>query len=129
MNVIIITAKGGNTSLTNKNLINVNGFPVLSYVINAARNSSRCNKIYITTECDSIKHLAKLFNIDIIDRPLELSQSSSLHRDVIEHAVKSVKSLNSDLNNVVVLLGNTVMIDSKLIDLAFLNLKIMTVIQ
>lgn len=123
MNVIIITAKGGNTSLTNKNLINVGGKPVLNYVINAAKNSFKADKIYISTECKLIKKLAQFNNIDIIDRPEYLSQPNSLHKDVIEHAVRFIKDSNPNLNNVVVLLGNTVMINSDLIDLAFSEMQ------
>lgn len=123
MNVVIITAKGNNTSLTNKNMLQVGGQPVLYYVIQAAKRAEKVNKIYLSTEDEGMKRFAQENGIDLIDRPQHLSQPESLHKDVIEHAVRQVQSVHPDLQNCMVLLGNTVMISKELIDTAFTMLE------
>jgi len=52
----------------------------------------------------------------IIWRPAELSDDHVNHGDVIKHAVEWVAERYADLKNVVLLLGNTVMLDGELID-------------
>ncbi|GHB92096.1 NTP transferase domain-containing protein [Cerasicoccus arenae] len=118
-NAVILTAKGGNHSVGNKNVIPVQNVPVMSYPLRAAKHSRHCEAIYVTTEDPYISHIARMEGAEIIDRPAELSQSSSLHKDVIKHAVEAVTLLHPELENVIILLGNTVMVTPGIIDRAF----------
>lgn len=118
-NVVIVTAKGGNNSIQNKNLIPVLGNPVMCYPIRAAKQSAKTHSIFLSTEDPLIKDIGKKEDIQIIDRPFELSQPESQHKDVIKHAVEEVSKLHPELENVIVLLGNTVMIHPALIDKCF----------
>jgi CMP-N-acetylneuraminic acid synthetase len=107
----IITAKGGNQSIPDKNLIDINGRPVISYNILAAKNAKLVDDVYVTTECPKIKDVALLYECNVIDRPKELALPDSDHGDTIVHAVDQV-----DTDIVVILIGNTVMTNSSLID-------------
>ena len=122
-NIVILTAKGGNTTVQNKNILPIHGVPVFLYPLRAARLARRAEEIYVTTECPNIKSMAEKEGAKIIDRPADLSRSDSLHRDVIAHAVKEVEALHPDLENVVVLLGNTVQVTSHVIDQALEELE------
>ncbi len=123
MNIVIITAKGGNTSIANKNMLQVAGRPVLFYSIQAAMLSSRTDEIYLTTEDAEMKKYALSLGIKVIERPAYLSQPDSLHKDVIKHAVEEIKNIHPQLKNCIVLLGNTVMISKELIDAGFEELE------
>jgi len=116
-NIVIVTAKGGNTSIENKNIIPVLGFPVVLYPIRAAKLALKVDDVYISTEDKFIKDLAIKEGIKIIDRPVELSTPKSQHKDVIKHAVKAIDCDDND--NITVLLGNTVMCTPNLIDNGF----------
>jgi CMP-N-acetylneuraminic acid synthetase len=115
-NIVILTAKGGNTSVQNKNVIPVLGTPVMLYPLRAAKMSSMVSKIFVSTEDALIKDLATKEGVEIIDRPLELSRPESQHKDVIHHAVLEVDKIHPEAENFVVLLGNTVQVTAQVID-------------
>lgn len=119
MNVVIITAKGSNLTVPNKNTIPILGVPIVLYPIRAAKLSVKTDRVFASTEDERIKTLCVREGIDIIHRPEELATPASLHRDVIEHAVREVESAFPEVQNVAVLLGNTVMIPPNLIDQGF----------
>jgi len=115
MNVAIITARGNNQSIKDKNLIDIHGKSSLGYVIESAQNARLIDDVYITTDCEKIKSLGLGYGCKIIDRPPELSLPDTNHGVVIAHAVEAIKP-QPDI--VTILLGNTVMGNSKLIDMS-----------
>jgi len=119
LNAVIVTAKGGNTSIQNKNVIPVLGIPVLLYPLRAAKMARFSEKVFVTTEDTTIKNLALREGVEIIDRPSALSQPDSQHKDVIKHAVLEIEKTDPDINNLVVLLGNTVQVTPDIIDQCF----------
>jgi N-acylneuraminate cytidylyltransferase len=116
MNVAIITARAGSKSILNKNIYEVKGKPLIAYVIEAARQARLIEKIYISTDGESIASVGRSLGCEIIDRPEALSGDHINHGEVIRHAVEYVDRKEQNLENVVLLLGNTVMIDGKIID-------------
>lgn len=122
-NVIILTAKGGNTTVQNKNIVPILGVPVFLYPLRAALLSRRAEAVYVTTEDPDIKSMTLKNGAQVIDRPADLSRSDSLHKDVIAHAVAELEKVHPDLENVVVLLGNTVQLTSNIIDQCFAELE------
>jgi len=117
-NIVILTAKGGNTSVENKNVLPVLGVPVMLYPLRAARLATRVDDVYVTTEDPLIESLARKEGANIIRRPEELSRPDSEHKDVILHAVETVVTRRPDAENFVVLLGNTVQVTPQVIDQA-----------
>jgi len=115
-NICIITAKGNNTTLKNKNLIKIGKHLSMEWQIRAAQKSKLIDEIYVTTEDDKIKNVALENNVKVIDRPLQLSQPDSNHSDVIEHAILSIGKKHATIDTVTILLGNTVMVSEDDID-------------
>lgn len=115
-NIVILTAKGGNTSVHNKNVIPVLGNPVMLYPLRASKMSSKVDVIFVSTEDELIKNLARKEGVEIINRPNELSQHDSQHKDVIRHAVLEIENIYPEAENFIVLLGNTVQITAQVID-------------
>jgi len=116
-NIVLLTAKGGNLSLKDKNIIEINGKPSMVWSILAAQNSKYIDEIFVTTECPLIKDVALKFGAKVIDRPNELSQPLSNHGDVILHGVKeAANNIDDEIEIVTILLGNTVMTQTKDID-------------
>ena len=118
-NVVIITAKGENTTLENKNIVPVLGTPVFLFPLRAAKMASLAERVVVTTEDATIKSLALKEGVRVIDRPIELSQPQSQHKDVIRHAVLEIDKTETGIENVIVLLGNTVQVTPSLIDQCF----------
>lgn len=117
-NVAIITARGGSQSIPDKNIMDICGKPALGYVIGAAKEAELIGEIYVTTDSEKIKEVGLKYNCRVIDRPPHLCLPDANHGDVMVHAVDIVREEFPDLNIVTVLLGNTVMVNGKLIDLS-----------
>lgn len=116
MNAAIITARKGSKSILDKNVHTVCGRPLVAYPIFASLQAGKIDRVYISTDGESIAHVAQDMGCEIIWRPSELGGDHVNHGDVIRHAVEYVDGRESALENVVLLLGNTVMIDGGIID-------------
>jgi CMP-N-acetylneuraminic acid synthetase len=116
MNAAIITARGGSKSIKNKNVFLVDGKPMVHYPIQAAIDANKIDKIFISTDDDDIAEAARELGAIVIPRPEELGGDSVNHGDVIKHATLWVNERHPDLENVVLLLGNTVFVDGDIID-------------
>jgi CMP-N-acetylneuraminic acid synthetase len=116
MNIAIITARAGSKSIINKNVFEVEGKPLVYYPIKASLDALKIDKVYISTDGDSIAEAGRKYGAEIIIRPDELGGDTINHGDVIKHAVEYVDAKEENVENIVLLLGNTVMIDGKIID-------------
>jgi CMP-N-acetylneuraminic acid synthetase len=123
MNVAIVTARKGSKSILDKNVLAVAGRPLISYPIQAAQDAYSIDEIYISTDGEAIAEAARELGCRIIWRPESLGGDHVNHGDVIKHAVEYVDERESGLGNVVVLLGNTVMVDGAVIDKALAMLE------
>jgi CMP-N-acetylneuraminic acid synthetase len=114
----LITAKGNNQSLPDKNLITIAGKPSLQYVIEAAKGARRISQVYLSTEDPRIRELGTALGCRIIDRPASLAQPDTNHGDVMRHGIDHIKKETGNLGCITALLGNTVMVNPDLIDLS-----------
>jgi len=116
-NIVLITAKGGNKSIENKNLIMVEGKTFLGWQLTAANNAKLVNEVFVSTECPLIKAEAQKYGVRIIDRPTDLAQAFTNHGDAILHGAKAAyEILGEEIGIVTILLGNTAMNTAEDID-------------
>ena len=107
-NIALITAKGSNSTLKNKNLIEIEGKTFLGWQLAAAKEAKYIDEIFVSTECPLIKEEALKYGAKIIDRPKDLAQAMTNHGDAIKHgAIESEKMLGEEINIITILLGNT----------------------
>lgn len=116
MNIAIITARAGSKSIIDKNIILINKKELIYYPINAAKESLLINEIFISTDGKKIAQVGQKYGAKIINRPKFLGGDEVNHGDVIKHAVHEIDKIIPELQNIVVLLGNTVMINGTVID-------------
>lgn len=104
----LLTGRGGRKtqSLPFKNTKKVLGKPLMLYPYLAAKKSKFIDDIYISTDGDEIKEIAKKNDIKIINRPKSLAQDNSQHIDCINHSLKFFKSKNINVNILVILMCN-----------------------
>jgi N-acylneuraminate cytidylyltransferase len=122
MHIALLTAKGNNQTIENKNIKEIGGKPCMAWSILAASESDYIDEIFVTTEDEKIKKVAEEYGAKIIDRPDNLSQPLSNHGDVILHGAKKVLDLVAEeVETVTILLGNTVMTQAHDIDNAIKN--------
>ncbi len=89
--VAIITARGGSKGLPRKNVLDLNGKPLIAHTIDAAKKSGIFSKIVVTTDDDEIKNISLSFGADVIDRPDNLSTDTASSLDAIEHTLNKLE--------------------------------------
>jgi len=92
--VAIITARGGSKGLPRKNVLDLNGKPLIAHTIDAAKASNIFANIVVTTDDKEIKEVSLKFGVNIIDRPSELATDTASSLDVLEHALRELETEN-----------------------------------
>jgi N-acylneuraminate cytidylyltransferase len=116
VNAAIVTARAGSKSIRDKNVFPVAGRPLVAYPVQAALDAERIDEVYVSTDGEAIAEAAAALGATVIRRPEQLAGDHVNHGEVIRHAVEWVGERRMDLASVVLLLGNTVMVDGGLID-------------
>jgi CMP-N,N'-diacetyllegionaminic acid synthase len=84
----VIPARGGSKSIPGKNLADVNGRPLISFVIEAARNAYRLGRLVVSTEDDGIAGVARQWGAEVpFRRPRELAADHVSIIPVVQHAM------------------------------------------
>ena len=89
--VLAITlARGNSKRILNKNIVPINGKPLICYTIKEVLKSKYIDRYVISTDDDGIKKTVKLYRVEIIDRPPELASATTKSSDALLHAVKLI---------------------------------------
>jgi len=120
----LIIGRGGSKGFPGKNTKNVNGKPLMSYPIIAARKSKYIDDIYISTDSIEIQNLGEKYGATFIQRPPELCTDNALGEDAFRHGYEWIKeNINSDIEFMVLLFCNVVCVTSDLIDIGVETLR------
>tara|TARA_B100000795_G_scaffold270018_1_gene261919 strand:- start:13849 stop:14553 length:705 start_codon:yes stop_codon:yes gene_type:complete len=89
----VIPARGGSKGIPKKNIISLNGKPLISYTIEAAKKSKKIDKIFLSSDDNEIINIAKENDLHSkYIRPKDLSSDTSPTSDAILHAIDWLKS-------------------------------------
>jgi N-acylneuraminate cytidylyltransferase/CMP-N,N'-diacetyllegionaminic acid synthase len=103
----IIPARGGSKGLPRKNIALLNGLPLISYPINAAKKSKYIDRVIVSTEDLEIFKIALDCGAEApFLRPSELATDDAKTSDVINHVIFELKR-QGDYYNIIVLLEPT----------------------
>jgi CMP-N,N'-diacetyllegionaminic acid synthase len=83
----IIPARGGSKRLPRKNILNLNGKPLIRWSIEAGLKSKYIDNVVVTSDSTEILDVSKSAGAEVIDRPVELASDTSTTFDVIKHVV------------------------------------------
>lgn len=102
--VAIIPARAGSREIKEKNIIQINGHPLISYSIEAAKNSKFIKKIFVTTDGEKIAKISKIYGAEVIKRPKLLAGDIIMPDASVVHAINYIeKNTNINFENVVFL--------------------------
>ena len=87
----IIPARGGSKRLPDKNILDLNGKPLIAWSIETAKKSKKIDDIVVTSDSDKILDIAKKYNVKTIKRPDFLASDTATTFDVIKHAIENLK--------------------------------------
>lgn len=84
-NIIIamVPARIGSTRLKMKNLVLINGKPLISYAIEAAKASGVFSRVVVNSDSEIFAGIAKRYGADFYLRPAELGSSATKSDDVV----------------------------------------------
>ncbi len=81
--VAMIPARIGSTRLPKKNLALINGEPLISYAINAAKSSGVFDRIVVNADDKVFEEVAKRYGVEFYLRPEHLGSSTTKSDDVV----------------------------------------------
>jgi len=90
--VAMIPARIGSTRLKMKNLALVNGKPLISYAIEAAKKSEIFSKVVVNSDSALFSEIARRYNVEFYLRPRELGSSTTKSDDVVYDFMKNYPS-------------------------------------
>jgi len=86
--VAVIPARGGSKGLHRKNILPLQGKPVLAYTIEAALTAKTLDRVILSTDSEEIANIGREYSIEVpFMRPAELATDSAHPTAVLEHAV------------------------------------------
>jgi pseudaminic acid cytidylyltransferase len=90
--VAIIPARGGSKRIPNKNIKVFAGQPIISYSINAAKDSKLFDRIILSTDSKEIAEIGKSYGAEVpFMRPSELADDFTGTAEVLIHALNWLK--------------------------------------
>lgn len=88
----MIPARGGSKGIPRKNIKLFAGYPLISYSIAAAQQSSSVTRVIVSTDDEEIAAVARQFGAETpFLRPVQLAQDQTTDLPVFEHALKWLK--------------------------------------
>ncbi|MFA5065948.1 MAG: acylneuraminate cytidylyltransferase family protein [Dehalococcoidia bacterium] len=85
----IIPARGGSKRIPRKNIVPLNGKPLIAYTIETAKKSKYINKVIVSTDSEEIASVARQYGAEVpFLRPKNISQDDSTEMQFLEHALE-----------------------------------------
>ncbi|WP_434035421.1 cytidylyltransferase domain-containing protein [Formosa sp. 4Alg 33] len=102
--IVVIPARGGSKRLPFKNLLALDGIPLIAHSIRYAIEQSEIDDVYVSTDDVEIKRVAMSYGAKVIDRPKALSGDLEPTISALQHVLNQ---LGDDTIHTVVLLQPT----------------------
>ena len=66
--IALILARGGSKRIPHKNIIDVEGKPLIAWNIEAAKQCEDIEEVWVSTDCDKIEEVARKFGASVFRR-------------------------------------------------------------
>ena len=104
----IIPARSGSKGIKNKNIIKINGKPLVFYTIKNAKNSTMISDLIGSTDSKKIKKIFEKYKVEIpFLRPKKLSTDKSLIIETLIFCLKKMEKIKQKKYDYIVLLQPT----------------------
>jgi CMP-N-acetylneuraminic acid synthetase len=89
----IIPARGGSKRLKDKNIMSLDGKPLIAYTITAAKESKYFDDVVVSTDSQKIAEVAQTFGANVpFVRPDYLAEDETRSIDVVTHTINSLQT-------------------------------------
>ena len=86
----IIPARGGSKRLPRKNILDLNGKPLIAYSIEAGLNSKYIDKVVVSSDNKEILDISQKYGALTIKRADELASDTATTFDAIKHTIENI---------------------------------------
>ena len=90
----VIPARGGSKRLPRKNVLDLNGKPLIAYSIEAGLKSKYIDKVIVTSDDDEILEIAKKYKSNTIKRSAKLASDTATTFDTVKHVIDNCEEYN-----------------------------------
>lgn len=102
--IAIIPARSGSKGLKDKNILPLNGKPLLAYTIECAINSAQFDKVFVSTDSEKYAALAMQYGADAsFLRSAENASDTAGSWDVVKEVVENFESQNEYYEEIMLL--------------------------
>lgn len=119
----IIPARGGSKGLFRKNIVPLNGLPLIAYSIMAGMQSKYIDTVLVSSDDPEILRIANEYGAHTLKRPSELATDSASIQKVISHAIEKIGKQGEVYDIVVLLQPTSPLRTAEHIDAAFMRLN------
>lgn len=110
----IIPARGGSKRISNKNIRDFCGQPMITHVLGEARASGLFAKIHVSTESETVRDVVARFGFaPDFSRPVELADDHTPIMPVLRHAAQEYVTRGEHFDEVWLLMACAPLIDAK----------------
>lgn len=112
--------------LPGKNIYKIYKKHLFEFPIISALKSKMIDKLYISTDCPTIKKVSRKYKAEIIERPKEIRNPNTLTEDVLQHAHHYIVKKEGGIENIesyVLLYANGAFTNAALLKKAIYKLK------
>ena len=100
----LLLGREGSVGFPGKNTHPVLGRPLMAYPLLAARNARYVDEIYVSTDSERIKKIAREYGASVIERPPELATKEALGEDAYAHGYRHIRDVLKKSVEIMVLL-------------------------
>lgn len=86
----ITLARGGSEKIKKKNIVNINGKPLLQYTVDEVKKSKYIDKYIISTDDDETINVCKKLKVSYFKRGMEFASNMAKSSDAIIEVVKNI---------------------------------------
>jgi len=104
----IIPARGGSKRLPNKNILDLNGKPLVAWTVEAGLKSKYIDRLMVSTDSIEIAEISKKYGAEIpFIRSVELASDTTTTTDVVIHTINYYKTILNKSFDFIILLQPT----------------------
>ncbi len=93
-----VFARGGSKGIPKKNLLMIDGIPLLGHSIKMSKSIGAVEKTFVSTDCNEIARIGQEYGAEIIKRPKELAKDDSPEWLSWKHAVNFATKVHGDFD-------------------------------
>jgi hypothetical protein len=112
----LLIGRKGSQGFPSKNIYPILGKPLAVYPMEAALNAKNVDKTFLSTDCDTLKELARERKVEIIERPAFLASHTALGEHAFVHGYQEITKREGKQELIILLHCNSATVSSEMID-------------